>query len=220
MQIKYLLLIFPALLLSACAHYHPEFENPKTPEGMKCKFEATKGAAAVQASGTSGINFDQIFKEWELFSLCMKSEQAKKGFIEPSKQDVNRMKAYQQETEDENNEMKQFCLRDEFKNYMAKTACFTNEITFEQMSDTSYLNKSDKSMFLKMRKHAQAYNKKQNDRLRNWNTPQAIKVANDNVPFLFEQEKNDLNLYTGKITWGEYNTRRKEIVNEAMKARK
>jgi hypothetical protein len=41
----------------------------------QCEYEARTGAAAVQATGRSGLNFDQIYKERELFELCMKAKQ-------------------------------------------------------------------------------------------------------------------------------------------------
>ncbi len=40
----------------------------------RCEYEAKTGAAAVQATGRSGLNFDQMFKEKELFELCMKAK--------------------------------------------------------------------------------------------------------------------------------------------------
>lgn len=41
----------------------------------QCEYEAKAGAAAVQATGRSGLNFDQMFKERELFELCMNAKQ-------------------------------------------------------------------------------------------------------------------------------------------------
>lgn len=41
----------------------------------QCEYEAKTGAAGVQATGRSGINFDQMFKERELFELCIKAKQ-------------------------------------------------------------------------------------------------------------------------------------------------
>jgi hypothetical protein len=41
----------------------------------RCEYEAKTGAAAVQATGRSGLNFDQMFKEKELFELCMRAKQ-------------------------------------------------------------------------------------------------------------------------------------------------
>jgi hypothetical protein len=41
----------------------------------QCEYEAKSASASVQATGRSGINFDQLFKERELFELCMKSKQ-------------------------------------------------------------------------------------------------------------------------------------------------
>jgi hypothetical protein len=41
----------------------------------QCEYEAKAGAAAVRDTGRSGLNFDQIYKERELFELCMKAKQ-------------------------------------------------------------------------------------------------------------------------------------------------
>jgi hypothetical protein len=41
----------------------------------QCEYESKAGAAAVQATGRSGLNLDQMFKEKELFELCMKARQ-------------------------------------------------------------------------------------------------------------------------------------------------
>lgn len=41
----------------------------------QCEYEAKAGSAAVRDTGRSGINFDQIYKERELFELCMKAKQ-------------------------------------------------------------------------------------------------------------------------------------------------
>lgn len=41
----------------------------------QCEYEAKAGAAGVRDTGKSGINFDQIYKEKELFDLCMKAKQ-------------------------------------------------------------------------------------------------------------------------------------------------
>ncbi len=41
----------------------------------QCEYEAKSASAGVQATGRSGINFDQLFKERELFELCMKTKQ-------------------------------------------------------------------------------------------------------------------------------------------------
>ena len=40
-----------------------------------CEYEARAGAAAVRDTGRSGLNFDQLYKERELFELCMKAKQ-------------------------------------------------------------------------------------------------------------------------------------------------
>jgi hypothetical protein len=41
----------------------------------QCEYEAKAGAAGVKDTGHSGLNLDQVFKENELFNLCMKAKQ-------------------------------------------------------------------------------------------------------------------------------------------------
>ena len=41
----------------------------------QCEYEAKAGAAGVRDTGRSGLNFDQIYKEKELFDLCMKAKE-------------------------------------------------------------------------------------------------------------------------------------------------
>lgn len=41
----------------------------------QCEYEAKSGAAAVRDTGRSGLNFDQMYKENELFELCMRAKQ-------------------------------------------------------------------------------------------------------------------------------------------------
>lgn len=41
----------------------------------QCEYEAKAGAAAVRDTGRSGLNFDQMYKEKELFELCMRAKQ-------------------------------------------------------------------------------------------------------------------------------------------------
>lgn len=40
----------------------------------QCEYEAKAGAAGVRDTGRSGLNFDQMYKEKELFELCMKAK--------------------------------------------------------------------------------------------------------------------------------------------------
>ena len=41
----------------------------------QCEYEAKAGAAAVRDTGRSGLNLDQVYKERELFELCMRAKQ-------------------------------------------------------------------------------------------------------------------------------------------------
>ena len=41
----------------------------------ECQYESVKGSASVVATGRSGLNFDQAFKEQQIFDLCMQAKQ-------------------------------------------------------------------------------------------------------------------------------------------------
>ena len=49
--------------------------NSNRKNQAQCEYESKVGAAGVRDTGRSGINFDQMFKEIELFDLCMKTKQ-------------------------------------------------------------------------------------------------------------------------------------------------
>jgi hypothetical protein len=48
--------------------------NTNQKNQAQCEYEAKVGAAGVRDTGRSGLNLDQIYKEKELFDLCMKAK--------------------------------------------------------------------------------------------------------------------------------------------------
>jgi hypothetical protein len=48
--------------------------NTNRKNHAQCEYEAKVGAAGVRDTGRSGLNLDQIYKEKELFDLCMKAK--------------------------------------------------------------------------------------------------------------------------------------------------
>jgi hypothetical protein len=69
-------------LSSACAMVDQYSQASKydanSPEAQECGYEAKKATASMPNTSRSGINFEQMFKEKELFNLCMQGKQGAK----------------------------------------------------------------------------------------------------------------------------------------------
>ena len=110
-------------------------------------------------------------------------------------------------------EQNEVCAREEYKPLFLHTWCEPKDTGFEHFVDRSKLSESDKPLFLKFQSEwgrlllrseaaARAYGGSKGKDL-------AAAFARGESLAL----KNRLNLYEGKITWGEYNKRRKKITD-------
>jgi len=202
-----LLFILLPLFLTACVTLGGGNRgyDRNSPEGIECTYEAKKGAASVQATGRSGLNFDQMYKEEELFNLCMASKRANNPKPSSNSAVDDGVKKFQER-------VKSQCLSIEFKEYYAKTGCLPADITFEQLADTSKITPSQKVVMLKARSMADSANKEVLMIYKNSGQSIFQKYANlIEFTVMPQNDSNNLDLYNGKITWGEYNQKRKEI---------
>lgn len=106
------------------------------------------------------------------------------------------------------------CNKDELKEYYKKTSCSALEISFEQLADESKITDSQKIALVKQRHEVAMIEREQDavQKQRGEAGQKFIYLANN---FLRPaNEKNNLDLYNGKITWGDYNKKRKELVLE------
>lgn len=208
MQLRIISLLISVVLLTGCAGMNPSY-NANSPEGIECTFEAKKAAAAVQPSGRSGLNFDQLFKEQELFNLCMASKQANN----PAIKNTNSKSSFDAESKRLNLKAESNCQKHELKEYYSKTPCNVAGITFEHMSDASKITPAQKIAMQKARALADEINKEQLVINRTFGDAMGAKVSDliesTTTP---QNDKNNLDLYNGKISWGDYNQKRKEIL--------
>jgi hypothetical protein len=207
MKLKTLIIFTLGILLTACVGMTPRYSQ-NSPEGIECNYESKKGAAAVQATGRSGLNLDQMYKEIELFNLCMDSKLANS----PSRQNNNSLNASISAIDER---QKQNCQRLEFKEYYDKTACLAPNITMDQMVDPSKITPSQKVALLKARAVADEATKEVLKIIRENGSASGARTANitesTSIP---QHDKNALDLYNEIKTWGEYNQKRKEIYTE------
>ena len=110
------------------------------------------------------------------------------------------------------NKVKQICNAPENKEYYSKTACLSADITLEQMADPSRITAAQKPVLLKVRTAADALNKQDMKLAREMGGTAGNRIADIYDTYTVPQnDKNTLDLYNGRITWGEYNRKRKEI---------
>ena len=106
------------------------------------------------------------------------------------------------------------CVNPEFKPYYDKTPCLASQINFQYVSDTSKITPTQKKVFLAVRA---GIDESQRQRIKvdretgfGW---AADVVEQFSIP---PNDANNLDLLNGKITWGEYNTKRRDIFNNFM----
>jgi hypothetical protein len=106
------------------------------------------------------------------------------------------------------------CSRDALREFYMKTPCRAQEISFQQIVDTTKITESQKSALLMQEKENMLIHMEWK-KLHMQRGDQGLKTVALANNFLDpENEKNRLDLYNGKITWGEYNKRRRDIYAE------
>lgn len=106
------------------------------------------------------------------------------------------------------------CASPEFKPYYEKTPCLANQINFQYVSDNSKITAVQKKVFQNLRS---AIDENQRERVRVDRETGFGWAADLMEQFLIPpNDANNLDLLNGKITWGEYNTKRRDIFNNFM----
>ena len=106
------------------------------------------------------------------------------------------------------------CTDPKFAPYYAKTACTAQKITFEQLADTSKISPEVKAVFMDLRRSVEATSQAQNDLIWKSSAVGAKRADLFTTVYKPQNDRNNLDLYNGSITWGEYNKRRQDIYRE------
>ena len=111
-------------------------------------------------------------------------------------------------------QMRELCGNPTFAAYHAKTYCSVSDATLLNMTDKSKISNQEKDS---LNMYSQAYDrlyKEWNDLARIEGNAQAKQLASYNeIVVQPAVQKNRLDLFEGKISWGDYNRRRKEILD-------
>jgi len=108
--------------------------------------------------------------------------------------------------------IEEICGTVTYKDYFSKTACKASDITFDQQLDSSKITSAQKILLKEIQPKQVAISREVGQSFKTYYGATGVRVS-DLVEgkLIPESEKNALALYSGKITWGEYNTKRKEI---------
>jgi len=104
------------------------------------------------------------------------------------------------------------CNDPAYKLIYLKTSCLSSDITLEQMTDGSKITAQQKVPFIELRKILSSKSTAFFESAKNIHGASGEKLQSLYLTTLLpETDKNNIDLYAGKITWGEWNQRRKEI---------
>lgn len=166
------------------------------------------GMQSAQTNGMSGNMFVEIWIQNEA-NDCLR----KLGYSQ-SKPTNSRMDRLTEERKEIDKIGRENCAKPELKEYYSKTACFSIDITLEQMADGTKITNIQKPILLKARGIADDLTNSDLKLLKEFGGNNGNKLAAIYESLKPQSEKNTLDLYNGKITWGEYNRRRKEISSD------
>jgi hypothetical protein len=165
------------------------------------------GGSARNGAVTNGILYNSCMgsKGWSL-----QNQATNQAVMEQNQADFNQKKSeYQEAISKLGEKNKAICSKPEYAMLFTKTACNANDITFENIADSTKITQEQKTVFPKYRTEVDAVFKEfivyahanGKDKDKQW--------ADYLDSIQTEIDKYTLGLYSGAITWGEYNQYRK-----------
>ncbi len=185
------------------------------------RYECMQGSQAQASSAYvgryGGVASSGPVTNDPLYSACMTA----KGWTLQRQSDdqVAQNKAGEAELNSLKAKGEAICTNPALAAYYSKTACTADKITFEQLADTTKISPAAKAVFLEQRAASDGINREYADLLRKYGGGAGAKRAD-----LFagtakiQNDQNNLALYNGQITWGEYNKRRQQNYADYMAA--
>lgn len=209
---KFLASIVCSLALSSCAQQQQDYWQK--PCASVADFSAERERCMEQADQPSSQAYVNQSDGADVFGACMTS----RGWHLVSVTDA---KGYSSALSALNAEQLQLCSRaDLLPIFEKKMPCQAKQATPQQLSDRSKISKAEKPVFMKWLVLTEENNKKLAATHEQYN-----RQAGDGVASLAKNKdeagaKLGEQLYDGRISWGEYNKGRMEIVLRAEEAAK
>jgi hypothetical protein len=213
--------------LSSCAAPVWYKSNQKPGEFEQDKYSCIQqsqqqmGVAQVNVYGGTAVN--QVVTNNSLFNSCMNS----RGWSLHKQENAQALEQQRQFVQaDRNTEIKNafdnltaqlnaVCIKPELKEYYAKSSCRANEVTFSQLADDTKITSAQKAILTMQRDSSSEIIKIYKElQIKYFGEIGRKRVDLSNSFLEPKNDDNNLDLYNGKITWGEYNKRRRDISNE------
>lgn len=222
MRIKYLLILVSLFVLSGCAKVWvkpgastDDFNRDK----YACLQQSQQQVSVLALGKYSGYGQSGQETNAMLYNSCMNS----RGWTLTDQETAASNNS--KHTNDMQLEMSRLdqqtlarCSDKQFALYYAKTACKAKDITLEQMGDKSRITSSQKPVLSSVQKEVKSSSAEYNAMYRKFGgTRGASFAATNETVFDPKYDKLYFELYNGKITWGEFNQKRKEIYEELIK---
>jgi len=106
------------------------------------------------------------------------------------------------------------CEREEFQAYYRKSPCRAGEPTLEQLADRSKITADERKLLTKVRAEVTELNKKYAAIHRQFNQQTGNALAENIEQGTKAGDKIAFDLFEGRITWGEYNKRRRDVYDQ------
>ena len=189
-------------------------QNDFSVDRYACLQEAQQRVGAARVNPYSGAAVNTVQTNQMLFTSCMNA----RGWYlqtQPKRQQQAAQQAQSNPLQDAitafNAEIATMCRDPELQPYLVKSPCDISGATLEQLSDPSRINDQQKASLQKGRQAYIEALKKLIQAMRQYGGQKGNADASVRQKMDEQFEANLLNLYSGKIAWGEYNRRRKDL---------
>lgn len=184
----------------------------------ECMQHSQQRVSGTYVNAYGGASTNKIITNEGLFNACMNS----KGWTLQSTSSIEQAQAQSRQRFEENTfrqedlvqQRKALCDDKRFEAYFTKTACKTSDLSLAQLSDSSKITTAQKRSLDQLSPEINSINKETLELQRNSSAKNLSARLSTLQNSIDAGEKNRLNLYAGKITWGQYNSTRKEISKE------
>lgn len=181
----------------------------------ECMQQAQQRVSGAYVNAYGGASTNKVITNDGLFNACMNSKgwtlQSSSNIEQAQAQNRQRFEATKFRQEDLVQRRAALCDDKRFEAYYTKTSCKSSELSLAQLSDNSKITAAQKRALDQLSPEINGINKETLELQRNStakNLSARITTLQNSID---ADERNRLNLYTGKITWGQYNNTRKEI---------
>lgn len=189
-----------------------------------CLQQSQQGSSSAYVNRSYGVASSGAVTNDAIFTACMNASgwnlQNAEVAQASQQQQQSQIAKGQAKLDQIGQEIKAACSNPEYQIYFAKSPCSTNEITLSQMSDKTKITAAEKVVLEKALSKTDKLIKEGQAIMQSGGSQKDKEMVNYMQTLQTPAaEKNRLDLFDGKITWGEYNRKRKEI-NEAYQSAK